>query len=297
MQSYDLVMLVVLVGATLFGAMKGLAWQIASIASLVASYFAAFHFRDRVAPMISADESWNRFGAMLVIYACSSAGIWMIFRVIAGFIDSFRLKDFDRQMGAIFGFVKGVLLCVVITFFAVTLLGNMRETILNSRSGHYIAVLLDKAHPIMPEEIHKVLDPYIVRLEKELEAAHPNPSHTHDSPGPINRSPAPIGPSRVAPQTSPQPSPQPSPPPSPQPSRQPGFSLPPWRSADAPQNPSNRSIPAAPTSTAPWSDRVDETLRDAQGAVESIRQAGEKWNDLRRTLTPSRVEPAPPPNR
>ena len=41
MQTYDMLMLVVLVGATVFGFWKGMAWQIASLASLVVSYFAS----------------------------------------------------------------------------------------------------------------------------------------------------------------------------------------------------------------------------------------------------------------
>ena len=44
MQPYDIVMIVVLAGATLFGFWKGMAWQIASLASLVLSTFVAWHF-------------------------------------------------------------------------------------------------------------------------------------------------------------------------------------------------------------------------------------------------------------
>ena len=41
MQTYDLLMLLVLVCATIFGFWKGMAWQLASLASLVVSYIAA----------------------------------------------------------------------------------------------------------------------------------------------------------------------------------------------------------------------------------------------------------------
>ena len=40
---------------------------------------------------------------------------------------------------------------------------------LESRSGHYIALLLDRAEGVMPHELHEVLDPYLHKLEKELE--------------------------------------------------------------------------------------------------------------------------------
>ena len=76
-------------------------------------------------------------------------------------------------MGALFGAAKGVLLCVAITFFAVTLSAKARTAVLHSRSGHYIAVLLDRADAVMPKEIHEVLDPYLHKLEHELRADQP----------------------------------------------------------------------------------------------------------------------------
>jgi hypothetical protein len=77
------------------------------------------------------------------------------------------LKEFDRQMGALFGAAK--VLCVAITFFAVTLSAQARTAVLNSRSGYYIAVLLDRADGVMPRELHEVLDPYLKKLEQELD--------------------------------------------------------------------------------------------------------------------------------
>ena len=64
MQYYDILMLSVVLGATVWGAWKGLAWQIASLASMVVSYYVALRFRDPVAGLIDAlprsDESIAR---------------------------------------------------------------------------------------------------------------------------------------------------------------------------------------------------------------------------------------------
>lgn len=169
MQIYDFVMLAVLLGATLFGAWKGLAWQLASMASIFLSYLIAVQFREAVAPMIKATPPWNVFLAMLILYVGTSLVVWVLFRFVAAFIDRVRLKEFDRQFGALFGLAKGVLLCVVITLFAVTLLSDtQKQSIINSYSGYYIAQLLDKAHGVMPEEVHDVIGPYLHRLDDEL---------------------------------------------------------------------------------------------------------------------------------
>jgi membrane protein required for colicin V production len=166
MQIYDVIMLVVLIGATLFGAWKGLAWQLASLAAIFASYFVAVELRDSVASMIDAAPPWNIFLAMLILYVGTSLVIWIIFRFVSDFIDRLRLKEFDRQIGAVFGLAKGLVLCVLITLFAVALLGEaQRRTIIDSFSGRKIAHLLDRAHVVMPSEIHDVIGPYIHSLD------------------------------------------------------------------------------------------------------------------------------------
>jgi membrane protein required for colicin V production len=169
MQTYDLLMLAVLGATTLFGFWKGMAWQIASLASLVVSYFAALRFSEQLAPTFGDQAPLNRFIAMLVIYVVTSFIIWTLFRLVSGAIDKVRLESFDRQLGALFGLAKGVLLCVAITFFAVTLLPPAQgEAIVASQSGRYIVALLDKSHSVFPPEIHEVVDPYLNRIEQRL---------------------------------------------------------------------------------------------------------------------------------
>jgi len=181
MQPYDIIMLVVLVGATLFGAWKGLAWQVASLSSIFVSYFVAHTFREQVASVIDASPPWNKFLAMLILFIGTSLVIWIAFRFISEFIDRVKLKEFDRQIGALLGIAKGVLLCVIITLFAVTLLGDtQRQQIMASRSGYYIAVLLDRSHAVMPPEVHDVLEPYIHSLDERLDDDQRFYGHAHE---------------------------------------------------------------------------------------------------------------------
>src|SRR4051794_5399545 len=168
MQNYDLLMLGVLVGATIFGFWKGMAWQIASLAALVVSYFASLKFSDQLAPLFGQQAPLNKCIAMLAIYVGASFVVWMLFRLVSGLIDKIRLESFDKQLGGTLGFAEGICLCVVITFFVVMLWPAQREAIVGSRSGHYIVVLLDKANSIFPPEVHQVVDPYLQKLQEQL---------------------------------------------------------------------------------------------------------------------------------
>jgi membrane protein required for colicin V production len=172
METYDIIMLAMLGAATVYGALKGLAWQIASLASLVLSYVAAYKFRGVLAAKIDATPPWNVFLAMLILYVATSSLIWLLFNAVATTIERLKFRDFDRQMGALAGFVKGVLLCVILTLFVVTLLGETaRQSVVRSKSGAYIARLLHDTDSVMPSEIKAVLAPHIARLNAELDPA------------------------------------------------------------------------------------------------------------------------------
>ena len=169
LEKYDIVMLVVVVGATLFGAVKGFAWQLASIGSIVVSYFVAYRFREPLSQSIQADPPWNRFLAMLILYVGCSLVIWVAFRMISQTIDRLRLKEFDRQVGALFGLAKGALYCILITLFAVTLLGDdVREAVVVSKSGRYIAQVLDRSESVIPAEIQEVIRPYLEKFDERF---------------------------------------------------------------------------------------------------------------------------------
>lgn len=173
LHGYDLLMLAVLLTAAVAGAWKGMAWQVASLASLGLSFFVAMRFSPWLAPKLSQQEPWNRFLAMLVLYASTSIAIWSSFRLVSSVIDRIKLKEFDKQAGALFGLAKGVVYCLVITFFAVMLSEQARQSILRSRSGAYMALLLNRAEPVLPAEVRDVLGPYWSKFEERLDPNAP----------------------------------------------------------------------------------------------------------------------------
>ena len=167
-QPYDFVMLAVLVATVIHGAWKGMIWQVAALASVFVSAAVALHSSPLLAPMFGHQEPWNRFCAIALLYVVTAAAIWLLCYLVRGIINRVQLKEFDRQLGTFFGLVKGVLYCVVLTFFAVTLSENVRQAVLQSRSGYYIARGIRQANPILPADVHKWLGKYIDELDQKL---------------------------------------------------------------------------------------------------------------------------------
>lgn len=183
MQTYDLIMLAIFAAAILFGAWKGLAWQVASVSAIFVSYLVALKFRGPVSQMIRVDPPLNQFIAMFAIYALVSAGIWIGFGYVKAFIERLSLRSFDRQAGALLGALKGGLLCIVVTMFAVTLLGeSRRQQICQSTSGLWIARSINKLRVVMPREIHPMLAPYLNRFDDAMRQSNSEYARQPDLP-------------------------------------------------------------------------------------------------------------------
>ena len=123
MSFYDIVMITIFSLTILFGLWKGLAWQVASMTAVIASYLVAMQFRGEVSGYIQAAEPWNKFAAMLILYIGTSIAVWIVYGFfVRKTIDGLKLRWFDRTSGALAGAIKGGIVCMVVTIFAVTLL-------------------------------------------------------------------------------------------------------------------------------------------------------------------------------
>lgn len=149
---YDILVVAVLAALTIRGGMKGMALQIASLASLVLSWIVAARFSQVLAPKIGLDPPWNRVLAMILLFVGTGAAVWVVFRFLSSTISAIKLKEFDRQMGALIGFFKGVLLCLIITFFAISMEWS-RDSVYQSKSGYYLSWMLEKGQAAVPEDV------------------------------------------------------------------------------------------------------------------------------------------------
>lgn len=165
---YDLIIFGLLVICTVRGATKGFAWQVAAIGALLICFFFAQTASLAIAPLIKLDPPLNRWVAMFVLYVGASFVSFGAARAVRGTLEKWQFVEFDKHLGALFGFTKGVAIALVLTFFAVTLSETARESVLNSYSGRAAGTILSALHPIMPGELHGVIDPYLEKLGREV---------------------------------------------------------------------------------------------------------------------------------
>ena len=173
MNLFDLIVLAVLVLLTLRGGMKGMVSQIVSVGSYFVCWIVASRFAFLVAPSIPAQEPWNRIGAMFLLFVGTMIAIRFLHRRLEKKLETLHIKEFDRQMGALFGFLKGLLVCMVITFFAVMLTEKSRQSVFQSFSGKYITFLITKTGAFIPDDTCKLLKAQIALFNAEINESAP----------------------------------------------------------------------------------------------------------------------------
>jgi membrane protein required for colicin V production len=170
---YDLLTLGILMYAMFRGAMKGIVWQLATIAALLMCFFFSGSLSHVIAPFIRVEEPLNKWIAMLILYLGFSFVCFGAARVLHEGIEKMRIEALDRHLGALLGLVKGGMFSLFLTFFLVTLSHTARESIINSESGYVSAVVIDRLDPVIPGDLHALLEPYLRRLDPEgIEREH-----------------------------------------------------------------------------------------------------------------------------
>ena len=165
---YDFVILAILVYTAWQGAQRGLVTQLAWIAAIIL----CFKFADKLAPaiedQISVEQPLRHWIAMFILYLGFSLGSFLAARVLDSWLEKAKFKDFDRHLGGVLGLVKGIVIAMVITFFALTLSQSLKSVVLASYSGKAACYVLDTVEPITPEYFHEYLEKY----HQELASVH-----------------------------------------------------------------------------------------------------------------------------
>lgn len=164
---YDLFTLCVLGFTTMRGAAKGIAWQLAGIAAIVLCFAFATPLSASFAPSIPLEAPLNRWVAMLGIYLAFSFVTFGCARGFEGWMEKIKFKQYDQHLGALFGLTKGVAFSLVMTFFVVAIAHETRPYILKTYTGFTAAWIMDRLDPVMPEELHAELAPYIHELDQD----------------------------------------------------------------------------------------------------------------------------------
>src|SRR4051794_29717520 len=159
--TYDAVMAGVVVAGMIWGAWRGVTWQLASIASLILGYIASHQLSPQLAPRFGTDPVISRTLAMMAIYAAVSGGVFLIAWAFRAILRKMKFEAFDRHLGMLLGGMEGAILGMLVTFFVVSLAPQPGEPIYSSPTGKLVASLIDAVGPTLKSEAGDALAPFV----------------------------------------------------------------------------------------------------------------------------------------
>lgn len=180
---YDLLVLGILAVFAMRGAAKGVVWQVAGIAGIVLCLMFSQGISAAFGPYVTLDPPLNHWVVMFGAYLAFTFIAFGFARVMNDWIEKASLEYFNRHLGAIFGLLKGVVLCVVMTYFLVTLSPKARESLLTSRSAYAAAVIMNTFHPFIPEKLHDKVAEYIRQFDLPRSSLADDPANPAPQPG------------------------------------------------------------------------------------------------------------------
>ncbi len=168
MTTYDAVMIGLIVAGMIWGAIRGFAWQLASIASLVLGYLCSQQVSAYIQPYLTqhlpGTPEVQRAVSMLMAYVAISGTIFLAAWSVRATLRKMKFEAFDRHLGMLLGGFEGAMLGLIGTMFVASLAPKTREPIFSSEAGHVVARIMDSAGPALPDEIRKVVTPFWGRI-------------------------------------------------------------------------------------------------------------------------------------
>lgn len=158
MCAFDIVVLLILIGMTFRGGLSGIISQIASIFSIIAGWYVSTRYFSVAMPYFAKWPEWQKPISILAVFIVSFLAVKIVSIFLQRFISLAHMKEFDRQMGALLGLVKGVVVCIVLTYIAVIASEKTKNAVVESESGKYITMVILKIEGLLPEKFKEFLD-------------------------------------------------------------------------------------------------------------------------------------------
>ena len=158
--------------------------QIVSVASYFICWIVATRFGGLVAPTIPVEAPWNQVLAMAIIFLITLVAIRFGAATLEKLIKDWHLQKLNTLLGGALGFAKGLLLCMIITFFAVTFSETSRSCVFNSTSGFRLAQLITQIGVFVPKDSYEFVHSQLAQFQNKVEEAVPGqPPETLSIPG------------------------------------------------------------------------------------------------------------------
>jgi uncharacterized membrane protein required for colicin V production len=192
MEVFDLFSALVLFLSFLHGRQRGLALQLAALASLVLGYVVAQAFGEDVAEQLGLAGGRGALASWALCYALVALGVYYFATRYRRFLRKHEMEDYDSHLGGLAGAIKGGLLLSLFTVVCVSFVPTLRPRVLDSYTGRLIARLSTHFDRALPRASLEAIRPWIGPLAGPQKAPAPAAlPRRAPAPSPPAKAPAP----------------------------------------------------------------------------------------------------------
>ena len=168
MNSFDIIVMVIVVLGLVRGAFRGFVKEVASIVGVVAAFYGASVYYSMVGellvPWIEV-ETYRELLGFFITFMVIVVGVGLGATLLRYFLKIALLGWVDRFCGMIFGAAKGLLVCVVIFIIATTFMPGQGKWNATSRFAPYLSEISQWASLFVDNDIKTQFQKEIKRMK------------------------------------------------------------------------------------------------------------------------------------
>ena len=160
MTPLDWILLAVLLGSTLLGALRGLVFEVLSVLGWLAAFVLAQWFAPEVAawlPMGQASGTMRFAAGFVLVFVVAAFAGGLVASLIRRLVQAVGLRPVDRILGMVFGALRGVILLLAGAAVAHFTSMDQSDWWQSSRGAAIASDALQTVRPMLPEEFAKFL--------------------------------------------------------------------------------------------------------------------------------------------
>ncbi|CAN5695624.1 CvpA family protein [soil metagenome] len=157
---FDWIVVIVLVVSTLLGLMRGLVFEVMSLAGWIAAFIAAQWLATDVAswlPFGEVEAAWRYPLAFVLVFIAVAFGVGLVASLLRKLIAVVGLRPVDRLLGAGFGAVRGAVALLVLAIVMHLMSWTDAAWWQTSQSVVFLDAALQALKPALPEKLASYL--------------------------------------------------------------------------------------------------------------------------------------------
>lgn len=157
---FDLFIIAVLVISTVVSVVRGFARDAISLAAWVAAFVIAISLADKFALILpqSMEDERLRLGVAVVVLFLATLIMGMVANfLLAGFINMVKMQGLDRSLGALFGFVRGVVIVCLLAVLGAFIGLNEADWWEGSRLMAVAEAMVRTIAPLLPDNFTRFI--------------------------------------------------------------------------------------------------------------------------------------------